>query len=128
MNENEYNSKEDDDRSTIGLCGWYNLMDFVGRRKGQIKISIQVDMESEETRKEFDKLKAIRGYTNKNRFFNASKSPMRASKTLIEVDLNRKELHRHAQRTMSDYKHNGLSYGWFQIVAMLTLMAVTKMV
>merc|ERR1711899_61543 len=35
------NDNDDRDICTSGLCGWYNLMDFVGRRKGQIKINIQ---------------------------------------------------------------------------------------
>jgi hypothetical protein len=44
--------------NVTGLCGWYNLMDFVGRRKGQIKINVQPDTESQETRNELARLKA----------------------------------------------------------------------
>ena len=51
---------KDDALKQIGICGWYNLMDFVGRRRGQIKITINPDLSSDETRIELLKLKETR--------------------------------------------------------------------
>merc|ERR1719367_1726822 len=64
-------------------------MDFVGRRRGQIKINIQVDMESEETRKEFDRLKALKGSPNKD--MQISKRLIDSNNTPIEQDVNGKQ-------------------------------------
>ena len=57
---NEEQCHKDDALKQIGLCGWYNLMDFVGRRRGQIKITINPDLSSDDTRIELLKLKETR--------------------------------------------------------------------